>query len=202
MDIKHEGPSTIGVDTLVRSRGKVPEAFLRGCGVPDELTRYLPYILNAMEPIQFFSVFISYSSADKDLAERLYADLQQKGVRCWFATHDLKTGDRFRPRIDEAIRLHEKLLLLISERSAKSQEVENEVKAAMDREKSQGLTVLFLIGLDDTVLKAEIGWPALIRRTRHIGDFTGWRDHDAYKKAFDRLLRDLKAEESTGGKGP
>jgi hypothetical protein len=28
-------------------------------------------------------------------------------------------------------------------------------------------------------------------RARHIGDFTRWKDHDAYKKAFDRVLRDL-----------
>jgi hypothetical protein len=36
-------------------------------------------------------------------------------------------------------------------------------------------------------------WAAKVRQ-RHIGDFTHWKDHDAYKKAFDRLLRDLKAE--------
>jgi hypothetical protein len=33
-----------------------------------------------------------------------------------------------------------------------------------------------------------------LRRSRHIGDFTKWKDHDSYQKAFDRLLRDLKAE--------
>jgi hypothetical protein len=27
-----------------------------------------------------------------------------------------------------------------------------------------------------------------------IPDFSNWKDHDAYKVAFDRLLRDLKAE--------
>jgi hypothetical protein len=34
-----------------------------------------------------------------------------------------------------------------------------------------------------------------IRRTRHIGDFSRWKDHDAYQQAFERLLRDLKAKE-------
>ena len=29
---------------------------------------------------------------------------------------------------------------------------------------------------------------------RHIGDFTQWQDHDVYQQAFDRLLRDLKAD--------
>ena len=30
----------------------------------------------------------------------------------------------------------------------------------------------------------------------HIGDFRNWKDHDAYKEVFDRLLRDLKAEKT------
>ena len=34
--------------------------------------------------------------------------------------------------------------------------------------------------------------------SRHIEDFTQWKDHDAYQKAFDRLMRDLKAEEPAG----
>ncbi|MCB2193126.1 MAG: hypothetical protein KQI62_16260 [Deltaproteobacteria bacterium] len=38
-------------------------------------------------------------------------------------------------------------------------------------------------------------WAADIRRTRHIGNFTEWKNHDSYKKNFDRLLRDLKASE-------
>jgi hypothetical protein len=31
---------------------------------------------------------------------------------------------------------------------------------------------------------------------RHIGDFTRWQEHDAYSKALERLLRDLKVEAS------
>jgi hypothetical protein len=42
------------------------------------------------------------------------------------------------------------------------------------------------------------GWPALVRRTRHIGDFREWKDHDAYQEGFARLLRDLKAEAARG----
>jgi hypothetical protein len=41
----------------------------------------------------------------------------------------------------------------------------------------------------------ETGWPALIRNTRNLGDFRRWKTHSVYQKAFDRLLRDLKAAE-------
>jgi hypothetical protein len=53
---------------------------------------------------------------------------------------------------------------------------------------------LSVIRLDDAVMAVEEGWAADIRRTRHIGDFTNWKDDDAYAKGFARLLRDLKAD--------
>jgi len=54
--------------------------------------------------------------------------------------------------------------------------------------------VLFPVRLDDAVVDTDAAWTASIRRQRHIGDFTKWKDHDSYQEAFDRLLKDLKAE--------
>src|SRR5271157_3662804 len=51
-----------------------------------------------------------------------------------------------------------------------------------------------------SVTSIEAGWPALIRNSRNIGDFKKWKTHDSYQKAFERLLRDLNAEGSTGVK--
>jgi len=33
--VEHLGPSTIGIDTLYKSGGKIPDVFLRGSGVPE-----------------------------------------------------------------------------------------------------------------------------------------------------------------------
>jgi hypothetical protein len=43
-------------------------------------------------------------------------------------------------------------------------------------------------------METDQAWAASLRRTRHIGDFRAWKDHDQYQKSFDRLLRDLKAQ--------
>jgi hypothetical protein len=51
--------------------------------------------------------------------------------------------------------------------------------------------VLFPIRLDETVMETDQAWAADIRRTRHIGDFCRWKDHDSYQQAFNRLLHDL-----------
>lgn len=191
--VKHHGPSSIDIGTLIRSRGNIPEAFLRECGVPETFITYMPALTR--NAIEFYSCFISYTHLDEDFAKRLYADLQREGVRSWFAPEDLKIGDEFRDRIDESIRLHDKLLLVLSENSVESVWVKKEVETAFEKEKEQGKTVLFPVKLDNTVSETKTGWAADVRRTRHIGDFRDWKSHDSYKKAFERLMRDLKAGE-------
>ena len=192
---QHEGPSTIDHRTLAKS-GKLPMAFLRGCGLPDALIDYLPSLLG--DALQFYSCFISYSSKDQDFAERLQADLQNKGVRCWFAPEDLKIGARTRPAIDEAIRVRDKLLLILSEQSIESGWVEKEVETAFEEESRRKETVLFPIRVDNTVMQTGEAWAADIRRTRNIGDFRDWKKHESYQKAFERLIRDLKQEAEKG----
>ena len=188
----HDGPSHIDIHTIYRSEGIIPEPFLRGCGVPENLIQYMSSLTG--KAFDFYSCFISYSSKSQDFAQRLHADLQNKGVRCWFAPEDMKIGDKIRDRIDQSIRLHDKLLLVLSEHSINSDWVEDEVDAAYEQERIRGKTVLFPIRLDTAVMDTDKSWASKLRRSRHIGDFTKWKDHDSYQKAFDRLLRDLKAE--------
>ena len=146
------------------------------------------------QPIQYYSCFISYSSKNHDFAVRLHADLQAKGVRSWFAPEDLKIGDRILDRIDREIRVYDRLMVVLSEHSIGSDWVETEVQAALEKERQRKQTVLFPIRLDNAVWDTERAWAAKLRRERNIGDFSCWKEHDAYQKAFDRLLRDLKAE--------
>jgi DNA-binding response OmpR family regulator len=145
-----------------------------------------------MPPIHYHSCFISYSSKDDQLAKRLHADLLAQGVRCWFAPEDLKIGDRFHARINEAIHVQDKLLLLFSESAIQSDWVEIEVRAALEKERRQHRDVLFPVRLDSYVMDTSQAWAALLRQSRHIGDFTNWTDPQAYQQAFERLLRDLK----------
>ena len=108
----------------------------------------------------------------------------------------MKIGDKIRHSIDRAIRMYDKLLLVLSEDSINSEWVETEVDAAFDKERQHGELVLFPIRIDNAVMESNQAWAAKIKRSRHIGDFTGWKDHDRFKKAFDRLIRDLKADQT------
>jgi hypothetical protein len=195
---RHEGPSTIDHRTLQKS-GPLPLEFLRGCGLPDNLIDYLPSLLS--QPWQYYSCFISYSSKDKEAVRRLYADLQDNGVRCWLDEHDMKGGKKTYLQIDEAIRIHDRVLLVLSENSIKSEWVMTEIRKALALAKSKGQDVLFPIRLVDMdKIKA---WECfdsdtgvdLAKKVRDyfIPDFQNWKDHSSYKQSFERLLGDLKS---------
>ena len=152
--------------------------------------------------IEFYSLFISYSTHDQEFAERLHNDLQAKGVRCWFAPHKMRGGKKVHEQIDEAIRVYDKLLLILSPDSMASEWVKTEIFKAREREIKEGRRVLFPIRLcsfealrDWNLFDADTG-KDLAREIREyfIPDFSNWKDHDAYKLAFDRLLRDLQGE--------
>jgi hypothetical protein len=188
-EIKHLGPSSLAVDTIVGSRGKLPLTFLRGCGLPEA---FIASIHSAQfGNVDFHSCFISYSSANQSFVDRLHADLQTHGVRCWYAPMDLKIGDKFRDKIEHSIKTHDKLLIVLSPDALASEWVEAEVEAALDEEKRAKRAILFPIRVDQSVLGTDNSWAAHVRRTRHIGDFSGWQDAATYRQSFDRLLRDL-----------
>ncbi|NOT01070.1 MAG: toll/interleukin-1 receptor domain-containing protein [Phycisphaerales bacterium] len=202
--IVHHAPSTVGVDTLFKSKGRIPEAFLRGCGVPEVLIEYLPSLIGQMQPIQFYSCFISYSGKDDAFARRLHARLQAEKLRVWFAPEDMRGGRKSERQIDEAIRLHDRLLLVLSEYSMNSEWVIREIKKARKKEKETGKDVLFPIAL---VPYAKIqAWECLdhdtgedlaqkIREFHIPTNFSKWKTEDEFEKAFAALMRDLRRQD-------
>jgi TIR domain len=92
---------------------------------------------------------------------------------------------------EEAIHLHEKLLLILSKDAVNSSWVQQEVETALYKEVTSGQEILFSIRLDNTVLESNTLWARRLRQ-RHIGDFTGWQDDATYQQAFTALLRHLK----------
>lgn len=192
VELRHQYSSRVELHSVQLPQDGSALHFLRGAGVPDEWINF--YRASMMNPIQYYSCFISYSHHNEDFAKRLHDDLQAQGVRCWSVEEDLKIGDHYHQRIEEAIRLYDKLIVVLSDEAVCSAWVEREVVAAREKEDRQGRGVLFPIRLDDTVMQTNQAWAADVRRRWQIGDFTRWKDHDHYQQAFDRLLRDLKAQ--------
>jgi uncharacterized protein YjbI with pentapeptide repeats len=199
--VRHQSPSAISIDTLYKSGGHIPEIFLRGSGVPESLIVQIPAVIAAIQPIQFYSCFIKYSSKDEEFAYRLYSAMRDADIRVWFAPEDLKGGERLYDQIDEAIQVHDRLLLVLSESSLRSRWVETEIRRARKVELREGRRKLFPIRLvsyealrEWTCIDSSTGEDMAEEvRSYFIPDFSSWKSHDDFAQAFARLLADLKA---------
>jgi len=201
--VVHYGPSAIGIDTLYKSGGDIPDVFLRNCGVPDDFVTYLPSLIGAQQAIQFYSCFISYSHKDEEFAKRLYSRMRDEHLRVWFAPEDMKAGEKLNEQIDRAIQVYDRLLLVLSENSLQSEWVMTEIRKARKaeiREKRQKLFPIRLVGFGDVqkweCFDADSGKDLATEvREYFIPDFSNWKDHDVFEIAFGRLLKDLREAE-------
>jgi len=175
--VVHSGPSTIGIDTIYKSGGKIPRSFLRGCGVPEALIAYIPSLVAAQGGIEFHSVFISHSSEDHEFAERLCADLQANDVRCWFAPHDQHGGEALPDQMDRAIHrgIKESRRVLYPVSICPYDELDKwqEIDPATGQDYAREIREYF------------------------IPDFSNWKNRYTYKRALDEVLYDLQRNRSS-----
>ena len=194
--IKHLGPSYIDIDTIYKSGGNIPEIFLRGVGVPENFITYMGSL--AGKVFEFYTCFVSYTEADDAFSLRLYNDLQGAGIRCWRGREDAKMGKTLRKSIDQAVRIYDKLIVILSENSLRSRPVVEEIERALNKEDQ-----LYTEGKDDEVLfpitldGAIFAWDHPLKDrvlNKYVGDFSEWEDSEKYGKAFDHLVRSLKPD--------
>jgi TIR domain/Pentapeptide repeats (8 copies) len=196
--VSHAASSMIGVDTLFASNGNIPAVFLRGAGVPEVLITYLPSLLST--GIEFYSLFISYSTADEAFAQRLHDDLQSKGIRCWFAPHHMESGKKIDEQVRRAIHLQDRTLVILSESSIQKPWVQYEMKNARKRELAENRPVLLPISICSFEklqnwrlfhLNADLAEEI---REYYIPDFSEWRNAAKYSIQLQKLVMSLRKD--------
>ena len=198
--VDHYGASTIGIDTLYKSQGEIPDEFLRDAGVPEEIIDVARSIRNG-PTIQWHSCFISYSTRDEDFARRLRSRMREANMRVFIAPEDLEGGKKLHEQLFNAIQLQDRLLLVLSSHSVQSEWVMTEIRMAREVEKKENRRKLFPIRLVDldvlrawSCFDADSGKDLAVEvREYFTPDFSNWKDPDVFEEAFKRLQKDLKA---------
>lgn len=191
--VTHNFPSTIGIDTVYKSQGAIPEVFLRGCGLPENLIMFLLSL--PRHAFDLSSCVIVHHQQDRKFCERLCADLQAKGVRTWYSHEDAKWGETAWNGIDRRMRIYDKLVVVLSEASLQSQPVLREIQYSLDREAKEHKNILFPATLDRYVFDQWAHECQADVLQKGVSDFIGW-DIDAakYDKALEKLLIRLQAK--------
>jgi hypothetical protein len=205
-DVNYIISCTLGTDTLKLSKGKIPEKFLRGCGLSDRDIEYAKlykpglsekdvddilyriHDLMFKQALQINPLFISYSHADGNFVDAMEKRLDKKGIRFWRDIHDMTAG-RIERVIDSAIRQNPIFLLILSENSVKSDWVEHETRKARELEKQTGRDVICPVALDEAW--KDCRWPERLREQimeYNIMDFSKWKDEEEFGKKFEKLI--------------
>src|SRR5206468_7428156 len=114
-----------------------------------------------------------------------------------------QASKKIHEQIDEAIRLYDKLLLVLSPNSVNSEWVNTEIAKARKREIRDKRRMLFPVRLVDfetlrdwECFDADTGKDSAREiREYFIPDFSNWKNHDSYKKQFEELLHALRAHD-------
>lgn len=193
----HLAPSSVDLNTLRRS-GLLPEKFLKGCGMPHKFVSSIASYIE--ETNKSPSCFISYSGRDEPFARHLRERMIEAGIQAWFAPENLRGGEKLHEQLFHAIQSHDRLLIVLSEHSIKSEWVITEIREARRAEKNEKRRKLFPIRLCDfktlcdwSCFDADSGKDLAVEvREYFIPDFSSWKSNDDFRLAFEQLKRDLR----------
>lgn len=100
-----------------------------------------------------YNYFISYSSKDKDIADRIVAAIESAGQTCWIAPRNIPYGTPYARAIMEGIDQCDKFVVLITKNSVQSDDVLNEVDNAHSVKKT-----IIPVRLTDAQLSREMNY--------------------------------------------
>ena len=177
-----------------------------GTSAPARPTDSITSSAGVTEDKAYHSCFLSYSTKDEEFAQKLHSRLRSAGITVWFSPADIQAGKKLHEQIKAGIQDTDKLLLVLSEHSMASEWVATEIRRARKGEVKEGKRKLFPIRLiefdlirDWECFDADTGKDLGVEvREYFIPDFSKWTDQDSFEKAFDRLLKDLKAVKAAG----
>ncbi|MCY4417075.1 MAG: toll/interleukin-1 receptor domain-containing protein [Chloroflexi bacterium] len=206
--VRHDAPSTIGLDTLLRSRGALPQSFILGSGIPVAVAGIQDSVADA--PVTTLEVHISCANADIEFARRLEDNLRDQGVRTWVFAE----GFRGNPLVDRRassgeeeierwVRHYDRLIVVCSAASLDSETVRNDITAAQEFEHTNDRWTMFLVDADGVMEAGRVRAARLLKEEHRVFDLAGQAEgSDEYTEALAGLIENLRGEQPASAAKP
>ena len=198
--VTHLGPSIIGLDSLARSQGLIPEAFLRQAGVAESVISMQSALRQAGS--NYSRVLLVSSYQDEEFVERLEGDLRLSGFSCWRLVIDddapIKSNGVF-PTL-QRFSYYDQMVLVCSEASLSSpfgwrffdRVIQKPVAASTE------LRTVIPLALDDQLYTSDDPLCEDLRK-EWVVDFRRWQDRVGYISALAASKSALLARASRDG---
>ena len=182
---RHTGPSTIGLDTLARSSGRIPRKFLEDAGVAAPLIEAQDSLFGVTRG--YPSVLTIGSMGDDNLAGRVRESLRAAQIPCWSIAADDEPGVQSGETILAHTVFFDRLVLLCTASSLDSPQTRrymSELAGGKGSEPGRNITslaadTLFDHSQDDLCVQLKQGL---------VVDFRGWEDDGVYDKGLASLI--------------
>ena len=194
--VRHDAPSTLGVDSLFRSNGAIPDSFLAGVGSPESLAAFQRSLAGGAALSGDY--FIACAAEDVAFATQLRNDLRASGARCWIFPENARGSALVDRRstseeeeIERWIRHYDKLLVVCTAPAFASETIRNDIIAAKELQMSQDQWVLFLVAQDGFMNSPRDRYARGLSAEHRVFDLPG-QDREAYQQAVAELAAALQ----------
>ncbi len=138
-------------------------------------------------------IFISHSSRDRDMAYRMIADLEKRGIPCWISSRDIEPGDDYQKSIVDALNASPAMVLLFSDHANNSKEIPREMAIASDKNKP-----VIPVRIEDVVPKHALAYS--LTNAQFLDLFANF--DETMDRLADKLRRQIVASELQLGQPP
>ena len=195
--VRHDAPSTLGVDSLFRSGGAIPDSFLTGVGSPESLAAFQQSLGGA--PALSGDYFIACAAEDVPFATRLRDDLRANGARCWIFPENARGSALVDRRstseeeeVERWVRHYDKLLVVCTAAAFASETIRNDITAAQELQSSRDEWVLFLVTGDGSMTSPRDRYARGLSAEHRVIDLPGQAENsDEYRQAVAELAATL-----------
>lgn len=126
-------------------------------------------------PKRIVKVFVSHSSKDKPIVDRIVSDLKNHGISVWYDKFEIKAGDNMVEKINDGLKDSKYFLIILSPNALSSSWVTEEMSFAV----LQQIAFKGVFAIPVLIQDCEI--PPLLRHRRYVD----------FRKSYDQGIQEL-----------